>query len=128
MVKLGITAAVVGAGALVVGAIVADDDEPEYQGVCVDQTTQQRIDDDYCNNGGHYHGHSFVGWYFFSMGHSAPRIGAPVSGGSYQVPDRTYVRGGVPREGGSISSATTKSGSKTTVRGGFGSSSKGSGG
>ncbi len=130
LVKLGVTAAVVGAGVWIVAAIADDDDEePTHAAVCVDQDTQTRVDDDQCSTSGSG-GHSHVGWFFFAYGYSAPRVGAPVTGGGSYTPPAsgTYVKGGVPREGGAVNASSVKGGTKTTARGGFGSSSKGSGG
>lgn len=109
-------------------------DEPvRYQGVCVDRTTMQRLDDDQCDDDdasrGYYGGH---GWYYYGVGRSAPAVGQPASGGFWAAPkDGSYVSGGVPKSGGTVSSSSAKSsgGKVTTVRsGGFGGGYKGSGG
>ena len=76
------------------------DDEAEYSAVCVDQTTQQRVDDDECdddNDRGGVHG-----WYFFPVGVYAGGIGQRVSGGSYTTPSGSHVKGGVPKGGATI--------------------------
>lgn len=125
MVALGITGAV--AAGVVAIAVATNDDEPSHAGVCVDKNTGNRVDDDQCSSS--YHGGHYFGWYFFAFGSRMPRVGAPVSGGSYSAPSgSSYVTGGVPREGGAVSASNVKGGTKTTVRGGFGSGSKGSGG
>lgn len=127
LVKLGVTAAVVGAGVWIFTA-VDDDEEPTHAAVCVDQETGNRVDDNDCNNNSG--GHSHFGWFFFAYGHSAPRVGAPVpvGSGSYTPPNGSYVKGGVPRAGGVVNSSSVKGGTTTTNRGGFGTTSKGSGG
>ncbi|GMA38005.1 hypothetical protein [Mobilicoccus caccae] len=129
-VKLGITAAVAGAGVLTLVALSGgdDDDEPTHAAVCVDRETGERQPDEQCgDNSGSYHGG--FGWYFIPYGLVSPRVGAPVSGGSYSAPaSSSYVTGGVSPNGGVVSADTVKGGTKTTVRGGFGGKAKGSGG
>lgn len=124
-VALGITAAVAGVGGI--AALAAnDEEEPTQAAVCVDKSTNQRLDDDQCDDD-HYHGGH--GWYFIPFGYSAPRVGARVSGGSFNTPQGTsYVTGGVPRAGGAVDSSTVKDGKTTTVRGGFGGSKAGGSG
>jgi hypothetical protein len=77
--------------------------DADYDGVCVDTTTQRRIDDEECRNGG---GHA---WRYYPRGSSVPALGSPASGGTSTVPDGLVAaKGGAPAEGGAIS------------RGGFG--------
>lgn len=94
------------------GCGAPEDDDPDYRGVCVDEQTQQRVDDDECDDG---HGHHSV--VFFHRGSTVPPVGSRVSGGSARPPaGASSARGGAPRQGG-------------TVRGGFGGSgAKGGGG
>ena len=83
----------------------ADEEDYDYGAVCVDQDTQQRVDDDDdCDERPTY------GWYFIPVGAIAPGIGERVGDGSFGSPssDEAVCYGGVPREGGEI------------TRGGFG--------
>ena len=76
----------------------SDDDDAEYSAVCVDRVTEQRVDDDECdddNDRAH-------GWYFFPVGVYAGGIGQRVSGGSYTTPSASHVKGGVPKSGATI--------------------------
>ncbi len=130
-VALGVTAVLAAASLTACGS---GDDDPQYAGVCVDQQTGERLEDEQCrcvdpeNNQArdddqcrqHRTG-SHVSWYFIPFGLAAARIGQRVSGGSYAPPqDRSYVAGGVARGGGTISKSNTSSGTKIS-RGGFGS-------
>ena len=102
-----------------------------YQAVCVDRSTNKRIDDRDCDRG--YGGY---GWYYYPMYSQYAGVGQTVSGGSYAAPrSGNYVRGGASRTGGkvstdSISSASSAKGAKSfssgkVARGGFGGSAKG---
>ncbi|WP_168581209.1 hypothetical protein [Gephyromycinifex aptenodytis] len=126
MVKLGITAVVATAGLVALSGSDSEE-EPTHAAVCVDQETNTRVEDSQCAASSRS---SHFGWFFFAYGYTAPRVGAPInSPGSFTPPrSGTYVKGGVPRAGGLVSSSTVKGGTSTTVRGGFGSNSKGSGG
>jgi hypothetical protein len=122
-------------------------DDLQYQGVCVDPDTGERVDDDVCDDddarGGSGVGSAFL-WYYFLRGRAFPAVGAPVSafreGSDYvrTVPTGTsYVSGGAARSGGTVSSSSltqasqastgrvlSASESGSTVRGGLGSGSK----
>ncbi|GAB48207.1 hypothetical protein MOPEL_067_00560 [Mobilicoccus pelagius NBRC 104925] len=127
-VKIGLTAAVAGVGLLVLMPDSDDRDQPTtHAGVCVDKDTNTRLPDSECEGSGGTHVHH--GWYFIPFGYSAPRLGAPVSGGSFDAPRGTsYVTGGVDGRGGTVSSQSVHGGKTTTVRGGFGGSGKSNGG
>lgn len=126
-----------------------DSDDLQYQGVCVDPNTGQRVDDDVCDDDDGYHGSGGGGgsaflWYYFLRGRAFPAVGAPVSsfreGSDYvrSVPTgSSYVSGGADKAGGTVSSSSLRtaaqapsgrvlsaSESGTTVRGGLGSGSK----
>ena len=95
-------------------------DEADNQAVCVDRTTQERVDDDRCDRNDEANvgvGGLFF-WYFLATrgGLFFPAVGQRVSGGSYAVPAGTHVRGGVPKAGGNV------------PRGGFGGGVRSSGG
>ena len=55
-------------------------------------------------------------------GQGAPGIGGRATGGSFTTPSgSSYVHGGVPRAGGTVTTSNLSGGKTTTVRGGFGS-------
>ena len=83
----------------------SDDDDYDYSAVCVDQATQQRVDDDECDDDGRDGVH---GWYFIPVGFYAGGIGQRVGGGSFATPSGSHIKGGVPKTGA------------TVQRGGFG--------
>ena len=121
------------------GCAPAPEDDPQYQGICVDPETEQRIPDDQCDDDDGRSGFGGVGlWYFFLMGSRFPAIGAPLTGyrsGTDYVrgtpQGASYVRGGAAANGGrvspaSVSRAAGSGGKVTTVsRGGLGDSNRG---
>lgn len=95
----------------------------DYAAVCVDPETEQRVDDDQCDDDREYTG---VGggffWYYLGASSRVPSIGSPVSGGTFRgsTLNGTVQRGGLPITGGD----TVRS---ATIKGGFGGSSRGFG-
>jgi hypothetical protein len=106
-------------------AACGSDPDPDYQGVCVNHRTQERVDDRQCDG---HHGGGF-GFLFFPLGFRYPGLGQRVTsfpGGTAQVPDgHTGVRGGAAGTGGVTSKAAAKS---AVSRGGFGTTSHNNGG
>ena len=84
------------------------EEEYQYGAVCADRETQQRVEDEQCDDDGVRSGRH--GWYFFPVGVLAPPIGGRVGRGSFSAPPRNApaYRGGIPAGGGAVS------------RGGFG--------
>lgn len=127
-----------------------DADDLQYQGVCADPDTGERVDDDVCDDddarGGSGVGSAFL-WYYFLRGRAFPAVGAPVRGfreGSDYVRSvptgSSYVSGGADRAGGTVSSSSLRSAAQaptgrvlsasesgSTVRGGLGSGSRAGG-
>ncbi|GAA0292364.1 hypothetical protein GCM10009528_06580 [Kineococcus aurantiacus] len=97
-------------------AACGSDDAQEYRGVCVDESTHQRVDDDRCDDdGGRVGG---LGWVYFASGTRAPALGARVSGGTTTLPKgAALTRGGVPGEGATISRGGFGGGSDSSVGG-----------
>jgi len=96
--------------------------DPDYQGVCTDRSTGQRVDDRECRD---TRTHGFI---FFPVGFRFPGLGQSVRsfpGGVATVPDgHNGVRGGAATTGG----VATRAAAKTAVRrGGFGTTSHGHG-
>lgn len=95
----------------------------DYAAVCVDPQTQQRVDDDQCDDDSDYRGTgSGFFWYYLAASSRIPAVGSTTTGGTFtgSTLNGTVQRGGLPSTGGStVKSATTK--------GGFGGSSRGFG-
>jgi hypothetical protein len=107
-------------------AIAAAD--AQYGGVCVDEVTQQRVDDDRCGDfddeGRSSNGGFFFMWISTSSSHSVPAVGhkVPATVGSRTVPSGTPLAKGVPTTGGPMTSiARGGFGAKAGVSGGYGS-------
>jgi hypothetical protein len=100
------------------GACYSRTDTDEYSRVCVDKETGKRVEDERCGTGstGGAGMGGFYAWYFLSGGgyrsRSLPPLGAPVTGGSYDLPRGARV-------------GTGRADSSSVRRGGFGSSSRG---
>ncbi len=103
--------------------------DPDVAAVCVDPQTQERVDDDQCDDSNapqDYDGGSGVGgaffWYYVGTqtSRAIPAVGAPVSGGTFNGQGlvnsgRSVQRGGLPADGAPSFKSFSKSG-------GFGSS------
>lgn len=78
----------------------------EYVGVCINPETQNRVDDDYCEDGDDDYDAAFVP-YFFPYGYMIPGVGSHVSGGhsSHKGP---YVMGFNKTGGSSTGFKSTK--------------------
>lgn len=115
----------VAAALLAAGCDVLDPPDAQYGGVCVDQVTEQRIDDsrcgDYDDEGNGSGSGSYFMWISTSSGHQVPPYGqkVPASIGSRTVPAGAPVAKGLPASGGSMAAIQ---------RGGFGAKSATTGG
>lgn len=91
----------VGAAALGLVAVGAFSSGTDQRGVCVDKTTNVRVDDDVCDNNTSSGAHS---WYYIPSGRRAPAEGQAVSGqGSFTAPrNDSFTRGGVAADGGKV--------------------------
>lgn len=113
-ISLGITA-------LMASSLTGCSSSADYAAVCVDPETQERVDDDQCDDdsGSNGAGTAFL-WYYLAASSRFPAVGGTVSGGTFNGSsiNGTVQRGGLPSTGGSsVKSSTTK--------GGFGSSNRG---
>lgn len=107
--------------------------DADYTAVCVEEVSQERVDDDECEpqHSGTYHGG--YGWYYIPRGVGVPTFGSPPSGGSLTVPPsgtsyRTTSGWSSGTTAGTTSGVVTRggfTGSSTTGRGGSGSRSSG---
>ena len=115
-ISLGITA-------LMASSLTGCSSSADYAAVCVDPETQERVDDDQCDDDSDYNGAgSGFFWYYLGASSRIPAVGSPATGGTWSgsTLNGSVQRGGLPTTGGStVKSATTK--------GGFGGSSRGFG-
>ena len=126
---------------LVAAALIAtggcdafDPPNAQYGGICVDQVTEERIDDDRCgdfDDEGHAsNSGTFFMWISTSSDHMVPARGqkVPATIGSRTVPSGTPVAKGVPTAGGSMTSISRGGfGVKAGTAGGIGSKAGGGG-
>lgn len=111
----------IGVTALMASGLTGCASSPDYAAVCVDPQTEERVDDDQCDDdsGSNGAGTAFL-WYYLAASSRFPAVGGTVSGGTFNGSsiNGTVQRGGLPSTGGSsVKSSTTK--------GGFGSSNRG---
>lgn len=84
-------------GAIAIGSFGGGSDQ---QGVCVDKTSNVRVDDDDCDDGSAGGSH---GWYYIPNGSRAPAVGQSTSGqGSFATPSGSFAKGGVAADGGKV--------------------------
>lgn len=115
-----------GAVALGVTAITASGlagcaSSPDYAAVCVDPETDERVDDDECDDADEsYSGSPGAGffWYYLGASSRVPAVGSGVSGGTFTTPSSGSLQRGGLDSGGADSV-------RSTTRGGFGGSSSG---
>lgn len=112
---------VIGVTALMASGLTGCASSPDYAAVCVDPQTEERVDDDECDDDSDYNG-TGAGffWYYLASSARVPAVGSTATGGTYNGSslNGSVQRGGLPSEGGS----SVKS---TTTKGGFGGSSRG---
>ncbi len=107
------------------------DPEPDHQAVCVQESTQTRVEDDKCDDdggarSGGYHGG--FGWLLWGSGKRFPPMGGRVA--DYPGSVRTLPSGHAGAYGGASAGGGTvsKASAKTAIdRGGFGKTSRSSG-
>lgn len=117
-VSLGITALL----ASTLAGCADTEEESTDQAICVDEQTQERIDENRCNNDGSPGFFGGAGWYFIPIGFPFPAYGGLVTGGALRPRAGSVSSYSRPAAGG----GTVRSG--TVSRGGFGGSSSGRGG
>ncbi len=106
----------IGVTALAAAALSGCTSSPDYNAVCVDEETQERVPDDYCDDDDTYssYGGGYT-WYYIGGSRRVPSVGSRVSGGSTSRPSGS-VNGG-PR---SSSGGYSDSDSSSRDYGGFG--------
>ena len=102
-------------------------DEPDYAAICVDPITEERIDDDLCDDSddpSDYHG-SGGGFFWFyvntSSSHPIPAVGSRFNPGHGTYTGSTLTRGGKTVQRGGMPEAGSPSVRSFTKSGGFGS-------
>lgn len=99
------------------GCDALDPPDAQYGGICVDQVTEERLDDarcgDFDDEGNTSSSGTFFMWVSTSSSHTVPALGqkVPSTIGSRTVPSGTPLAKGLPTTGGSMTSIS---------RGGFG--------
>jgi hypothetical protein len=93
---------------------------PDYAAVCVDPETEERVDDDQCDDGASSGAGAAFLWYYLGASSRVPALGGRVAGGTFNGSglNGTIQRGGLPEAGGSSVKSTTRTG-------GFGNSNRG---
>lgn len=97
----------------------ADTSEPEYAAVCVDPNTDERLEDDACEDGDDDYLAYAVLWYMaLNSGHAYPAVGEEVDDDHFKrkLPKgKKYVLG-LPKTGGSSVKSWTPPKPKTSTR------------
>lgn len=105
----------IGVTAVTAAALSGCTSSPDYNAVCIDDATQQRVEDYECDDDSGTYGSTYR-WYYLSGNQRVPSVGSRVSGGSTVRPAGSAGRGGQSSSGGSY----TDSGSSSHDYGGFG--------
>lgn len=104
----------IGVTALAAATLSGCTSSPDYNTVCIDEETRERVDDDYCEDDSYSSYSGGYTWYYIGSGQRVPSVGSRVYGGSTSKP-RGSVSGGSGSSGG-----YGDSGSSSTDYGGFG--------
>lgn len=135
----GLAALTLGA-AVACGTTVATPIMPTYDAVCVDPTTQMRVDDSWCSDAPTtftasgttivFVDHHHAGWYYYDTRSTVviASMGGRVTGGGWNSPRTTNInsgnttinnitinRGGVSPQGGKASTVVVKKGTSSTT-------------
>ncbi len=105
----------IGVTALAAAALSGCTSSPDYNTVCIDEETRERVDDEYCEDDGYSsYGGGYI-WYYLGSSQRVPSVGSRVYGGSTSRPTGSVNDG--PR---SSSGGYRDSGSSYHDYGGFG--------
>lgn len=96
----------IGVTAVAAAALSGCTSTPDYEAVCIDEQTYERVDDDNCDDD-YNSGYS---WYYYSGGRRVPSVGSHVSGGSTTK----------PRSGSTSGDSYSDTGNSSHDYGGFG--------
>ncbi|MFS3127644.1 hypothetical protein ACLM5J_04490 [Nocardioides sp. Bht2] len=115
------TSVAIGVTALMASGLTGCASSADYAAVCVDPETQNRVDDDECDDDTEYNGTSTgFFWYYLGSSQRVPAVGGQATGGTWSGSSLSgdVQRGGLPKSGSSsVKTATSK--------GGFGGSGRG---
>lgn len=115
------TSVALGVTAVMASGLTGCSSSADYAAVCVDPETQERVEDDQCDDDSDYNGTSSgFFWYYLGSSQRVPSVGGTATGGTYSGSSLSgdVQRGGLPKTGSdSVKTATTK--------GGFGGSGRG---
>lgn len=103
----------IGVTALMAAGLTGCSTSADYAAVCVDPETQERVDDDQCDDDSDYNGTgSGFFWYYLGASSRVPGVGSPVSGGTFNGSSLSgnVQRGGLPSSGGTSVKSVTKTG------------------
>jgi hypothetical protein len=109
---------VLGVTAVTAAALSGCSSSPDYNAVCIEEESQQRVSDSDCDNDSYG---STYRWYYIGSGQRIPSVGSRVYGGSTVEPAGSVARGGQSSSGDSY----TDSGNSSRDYGGFGGSGSG---
>jgi hypothetical protein len=105
----------IGVTALAAATLSGCTSSPDYNAVCIDEDTRERVSDYQCDDDEYSSYSGGYSWYYIGGGQRVPSIGSRVSGGSTSRPSGS-VNGG-PR---SSSGGYSDSGGSSHDYGGFG--------
>lgn len=111
--RLRSSGVLIGVTAVMASGLTGCSSSADYAAVCVDPDTQQRVDDDECDDDSDYNGTgSGFFWYYLGASSRVPGIGSTVSGGTFNGSSLSgdVRRGGLPSDGGSTVKSSTRSG------------------
>lgn len=104
----------IGVTALAAAALSGCTSSPDYNTVCIDEETRERVDDEYCEDDDYSSYGGGYSWYYLGSSQRVPSVGSRVHGGSTSKPSGSVNDG--PRSSGGY----RDSGSSSTDYGGFG--------
>jgi hypothetical protein len=111
----------IGVTAVAAAALSGCTSTQDYDAVCIDEDTQERVSDYNCDDYSPSSGGSTYVWYYVDSSRRTPSLGSRVSGGSTVKP-ADYEQGNGRSSG---SGSSYDSGNSSTDYGGFGGSSGG---
>lgn len=76
----------IGVTAVAAAALSGCTSTPDYEAVCIDEQTYERVDDDMCDDNEYNSYGGGYTWYYYGGGSRVPSVGSHVSGGSTTKP------------------------------------------
>lgn len=109
----------IGVTAVAAAALSGCTSTPDYEAVCIDEQTYERVDDDMCDDDENNSYGSGYRWYYYGGGTRVPSVGSHVSGGSTSKP-RGSTSGSGYGSGSGSGDSYSDTGSSSHDYGGFG--------